>query len=45
MIRPPRVAEAVLESLGAQPEFRDDVLGDLAEELAIRAGWDGERAA
>ena len=45
MTPPPRLAEAVLESLGAQPEFRDDVLGDLAEELAIRAEWDGERAA
>jgi|SRR5688500_1987509 len=45
MTRPPRLAEAILESLGAQPEFRDDVLGDLAEELAIRSAWDGEREA
>ena len=43
--RPPHFAEAVLQSLGAQAEFRDDVLGDLAEEHAIRAEWDGERVA
>ena len=45
MTQPPRLAEAFLASLGAQPEFRDAVLGDLAEELALRAQWDGVRAA
>lgn len=42
---PPRTAERLLEALGAGPEFRDALLGDLAEELAIRAVYDGERAA
>jgi len=45
MTQPPRLAEAFLASLGAQPEFRDAVLGDLAEELALRTQWDGVRAA
>jgi hypothetical protein len=42
---PPRITERLLESLGADPDFRDALLGDMAEELAIRAAWDGERAA
>ena len=45
MTQPPRLAESFLASLGAQPEFRDAVLGDLAEELNLRAAWDGVRAA
>ena len=43
--RPPKTAEPLLEALGAEPEFRDALLGDLTEELAIRAAYDGERAA
>jgi hypothetical protein len=42
---PPRPAERLLEALGAEAEFRDGLLGDLAEEHAIRAAWDGARAA
>ena len=42
---PPRTAERLLAALGAEPEFREALLGDLAEELAIRAVYDGERAA
>lgn len=45
MTAPPRTAELILHALGAQPDFRDDVVGDLAEEFALRAAWDGERAA
>ena len=45
MTQPPRLAESFLASLGAQPEFRDGVLGDLAEELSLRTAWDGARAA
>ncbi|MEO7086718.1 MAG: hypothetical protein ABI442_17005 [Gemmatimonadaceae bacterium] len=41
----PQRTERLLQSLGADPDFRDAVLGDLAEEFAIRAVWDGERAA
>jgi hypothetical protein len=44
-ITPPRAAERLLEALGAEAEFRDALLGDLAEEHAIRAAYDGERAA
>lgn len=42
---PPRTAERLLEALGAEPEFRDALLGDLAEDFAICAAEDGERAA
>lgn len=42
---PPRTAERLLEALGAGPEFRDALLGDLAEEYATRTAYDGERAA
>lgn len=42
---PPRTAERLLEALGAEPEFRDALLGDLAEDFATRAAEDGERAA
>ena len=38
----PRIAERLLEAIGADTEFRDGVLGDLREEHAIRAAWDGE---
>jgi len=37
----PRVPERLLTALGASADFRDDVLGDLAEEFAVRAEWDG----
>ena len=42
---PPTTAERLLAALGADPELRDVLLGDLAEEHAIRAAYDGERAA
>ncbi len=42
---PPRTAERLLEALGAEPELRDALLGDLAEDFAIRAADDGGRAA
>jgi hypothetical protein len=42
---PPGTAERLLEALGAEPEFRDALLGDLAEDFATRAAHDGERAA
>lgn len=42
---PPTTAERLLEALGATPKLRDAVLGDLAEEYAIRAARDGEGAA
>jgi hypothetical protein len=42
---PPRTAERLLDALGAEPEFRDALLGDLAEEYAIRHACDGPRAA
>jgi hypothetical protein len=41
----PRKAELILQSLGANTEFRETVVGDLAEEFALRAGWDGPAAA
>lgn len=42
---PPRTAERLLEALGAEPEFRDALLGDLTEDFATRAAYGGERAA
>ncbi len=42
---PPETVERLLEALGAEPEFRDALLGDLAEDFAIRAADGGERAA
>ena len=45
MIAPPRVAELLLESLGAQAAFRDSLLGDLAEEFALHVERDGIGAA
>ena len=41
----PRRMERLLESFGADTEFRDAVIGDLAEEFAIRAREDGVHAA
>src|SRR4051812_28744811 len=41
----PRHVEALLQSLGADREFTDDVLGDLAEEFYVRCRWDGVTAA
>lgn len=42
MSHPPRVIESILKSLGADPYLSDVVLGDLAEEFAQRAAFDGE---
>ena len=42
---PPRHAERLLEALGADPYLREVVLGDLAEEHALRAHWSGAREA
>ena len=41
----PRRAEKILAALGADPTFRNDVLGDLAEEHALRVHWHGAAAA
>jgi hypothetical protein len=41
MTAPPRTAELVLESLGASAQFRDPLLGDLAEGFASRVELDG----
>jgi hypothetical protein len=41
----PRRAERLLETLGADTEFRDAVIGDLAEEYEIRVRWDGAKVA
>jgi hypothetical protein len=38
---PPRRVEVLLESLGASIEYRDALVGDLAEEFASRAERDG----
>jgi hypothetical protein len=35
----------LLEALGADSDFREAVIGDLAEEFATRAMWDGEAEA
>jgi hypothetical protein len=45
MIHPPRTVESLLEALGAEAEFRDDLLGDMAEEFSLRAAYDGIAAA
>lgn len=45
MTSPPRTAELLLAALGADADFRDAVLGDLAEEFTIRTAWDGIGAA
>lgn len=43
--RPPRWAERLLESLGANPAFIHDVLGDMTDEFARRVAYDGDDAA
>lgn len=42
MSQPPRALESIIRSLGADPYLADVVLGDLAEEFAERAAFDGE---
>jgi MFS family permease len=41
MTAPPRTAELILESLGASAQFRDPLLGDLAEGFARRVEREG----
>jgi hypothetical protein len=45
MLRPSRTIESVLHALGASAAYRDDLLGDLAEELDLRARREGEASA
>jgi hypothetical protein len=45
LMRPPRWAERLLETTGADPEFRDGIIGDMNEEFMIRASYDGPHAA
>lgn len=45
MIAPPRTTERLLAGLGATPEFRDALLGDLAEEFASRVEANGVESA
>lgn len=45
MITPPPSIERLLTSLGAEPRYREAVLGDLAEEFAIRVEEQGVRVA
>lgn len=45
MIAPPLTVERLLEALGPRTDFRDGILGDLAEEFALRAERDGSAAA
>ncbi|MBC7896153.1 MAG: hypothetical protein H7066_12130 [Cytophagaceae bacterium] len=42
---PPRMAELLLEGFGADPGYRDAMLGDLAEEFGERVDRDGLAAA
>ncbi|MEO5814657.1 MAG: hypothetical protein ABIT20_05195 [Gemmatimonadaceae bacterium] len=42
MITPPLTTERLLEALTVRSDFRDGILGDLAEEFAERAERDGE---
>jgi hypothetical protein len=42
---PPRLPLCILSALGARAEFRDAVLGDIAEEYHVRAGMQGGHAA
>jgi hypothetical protein len=44
-IAPPRLPQLLLSALGARPEFRDAMLGDMAEEYYMRAELQGEHAA
>jgi hypothetical protein len=43
--QPPRIVATILGALGAEPDFRDAVIGDLAEEFAQRADRDGHERA
>jgi hypothetical protein len=43
--QPPHWMHRLLSATGADPEFRDDVLGDMADEFIIRVAYDGEREA
>ncbi len=45
MSAPPATIERVLEALSAKTDFRDGILGDLAEEFELRAARGGEVAA
>ena len=45
MIAPPLTAERLLEGLSAKSDFRDGIIGDLAEEYAERVEIDGVAAA
>jgi hypothetical protein len=45
MIAPPLTAERLLQGLSARTDFRDGILGDLAEEYAERAEREGVPAA
>jgi len=43
--RPPRTWEALLDGFGASRPYAQDLIGDLAEEFALRAERDGRRSA
>lgn len=45
MTAPPRTIERLLAGLGARPDFRNAVLGDLAEEFVSRVDADGVESA
>lgn len=45
MTGPPRTIERLLAGLGAKPDFRNAVLGDLSEEFASRSEADGVESA
>jgi hypothetical protein len=45
MTTPPRSIESLLEALGAESGFRDNVVGDLAEEFTSRVERDGLESA
>jgi hypothetical protein len=45
MIAPPPTIERLLESLSTKTDFRDGVLGDLAEEFGLRSEREGDTAA
>src|SRR5579875_1462211 len=44
-VGPPARVERILDALGGDREFSHDIIGDLAEEFAIRVAWDGPVAA
>ena len=45
MIAPPVTVERLLEALSTKTDFRDGILGDLAEKFALRAEREGAAAA